>query len=128
MKAIELRIGNWIQDKKDRQIDTLLVAHLGEGLINYWNEEVYQPILLEKDWLLRLGFIHNDDEKLNIFFYGIRVGGSTLSVNPDNGVAWITRNENILNVPGLIKHVHQLQNLYYALTGEELTLKVAPQQ
>jgi hypothetical protein len=127
MKATELRIGNYIQDKKDREITIIQVAHISEGLINYWMESVYQPIKLTDQWLEKLGFYLNDGEDFNHNFYYIPIGGSKLHINPKEGVVWITRDKNIFNNPALIEHVHQIQNLYFALTGKELELQEQPQ-
>jgi hypothetical protein len=76
----------------------------------------FEPIPLTEEWLVKFGFnfsgYNNEDKAL----YKI-----------DDEV-WIVKNivtkQFYLNEYQLeIKHVHQLQNLYFALTNEELTIK-----
>jgi hypothetical protein len=77
----------------------------------------FQPIHLTEEWLLKFGF----DKKVGSqttyfkksyfpFFLHTKAGKWSLSYNNEYD-------------DGEIKHVHQLQNLYFALTGEELTIK-----
>ena len=113
MKANELRIGNLVKKGDEMFMADFLTIRMA---INY------EPIPLTEEWLIKFGFERNDNTKLSDSFYWIMVGRSELHINPDNGVLWIHRNENIFNNPCLVKHVHQIQNLYFALTGEELIL------
>jgi hypothetical protein len=103
MKAQELRIGNYL--KKD-----VVVKIDARSIFDIWEEtKEYQPILLTEEWLLRFGFVSNP--------YQDRYENKSIHVqcNKTRGVTelWIE------NMPH-IKYVHQLQNLYFALTGEEL--------
>ncbi len=103
MKAQELRIGNYL--KKD-----VVVKIDARRIFDIWEEtKEYQPILLTEEWLLRFGFVSNP--------YQDRYENKSIHVqcNKTRGVTelWIE------NMPH-IKYVHQLQNLYFALTGEEL--------
>jgi hypothetical protein len=74
--------------------------------------EVFQPIPLTEEWLFKFGF---------------RKYSSTQF---DKGNFWTIANHNETKHFGMwcnhleiyIKYVHQLQNLYFALTGEELTI------
>ena len=73
----------------------------------------YFPIPLTEEWLVKLGFERND-ECLELEINDISlvwIGYITLNFN---GTYIILNNEII--------YLHQLQNLYFALTGEELTL------
>ena len=122
MKANELRIDNWVESP---------IA--GEAQINdsgiIWQEnrpDHYKPILLTEEWLIKFGFgLHE--------YPGIG-RGKTLYFEVDNikhsVEVYFPRNVNIDVVVSLddkmykhIQYVHQLQNLYFALTGEELTIK-----
>jgi hypothetical protein len=102
MKANELRIGNYIH-------------HLGrvmEVKKTYYVSLILdfcEPIPLTEEWLLKFGF-----EKSS-YYYEIK--GIAISLGEDG--------RTILNGCGEVnaKHcvyVHQLQNLYFALTGKEL--------
>lgn len=134
MKASELRIGNFVglnlKEFPENYFTVFEVANsnmvVQDGLtphgfrdLSYFDAELLEPIPLTEEWLLKFGFV--DD---NGSFYKIPVGGSELFINPENGmVVWIERNNNVFNNPALIEYVHQLQNLYFALTGEELYLR-----
>lgn len=119
MKANELRIGNWVKrttQPEGFQID----SH--SFIVCERNPSMYEPIPLTEEWLVKLGFKKRE---------------LSLSHNTKLYVCLKTENEYFNDGKCLIlaqecpyismpcKYVHQLQNLYFALTGEELTLKDA---
>lgn len=130
MKASELRIGNLLEFSNGIQPTKIVTvgrrffssAAIEKEDGDFEITPYYKEILLTEDWLLKLGFKRNDNTKVSDSFYWIMVGGSEFNINPDNGVVWINRGENIFNNPCLIEYVHQLQNIYYALTGVELSV------
>lgn len=122
MNAKELRIGNLVADASDssnlriiEDKDFYSVHHPIDGVYNLNN---VKGVSLTRDWLVKLGFIlgntpvgfdmlyHRD----NFPFY---VHPSTLQPLNDEGVA-------IADIR--IEYVHQLQNLYFAITGKELII------
>lgn len=123
MKANELRIGNWFIEKDEvKQFDGDFYHLLG-----------CTPIPLTTNWLEKFGFEKNKDNRwmrgksrYAIFYFEYYATGEDNTMwrieyhDKDYG-----RNEyKDCNQWGdIIKHVHQLQNLYFALTGEELTYK-----
>ncbi len=109
MKANELRIGNWIYDAQCQQN-----IQIGTGLHIDNLDPLSKPIPLTEEWLKRFGF----DENLKEF---VKSGISIREEN-NNSVFWVWGFYLGFSHGG-IKHVHQLQNLYFALTGEELELK-----
>ena len=125
MKANELRLGNLIKvggntlDTYQTFIPTLVtLAILNE--IAGENEErpdaelsVFMPIQLTEEWLLKFGFKED----------GTRPDWCDLlsSYNIGNDKIQYLRNESWKCLK--IRYVHQLQNLYFALTGQELTIK-----
>ena len=143
MKANELRIGNKVQACLTREvveIDWLALKHLEDGNIQvagYDNSCVYKPIPLTEEWLLKFGFKkHNsliiDSYSINISKYEnlkelcvtIQFGNEYISIREGESkhptsVDIVT---TLINgdVHGRPFYVHQLQNLYFALTGEEL--------
>lgn len=129
MKATELRIGNWVHiGGKDTQVYELysdvLTTTLDKGMYEYIYG-VVDPIPLTEEWLIKFGF---GRPKNNGSFYWIKLSASLFNINPDNGVVWInTPAGEPFNNPALIEYVHQLQNLYFALTGKELELQEQPQ-
>jgi hypothetical protein len=104
MKATEVRVGNWATNSNGDifQIDT------GAFFLLHQNKEWdIKPIILTEEWLLKLGF------DINIP-YGWFYRGFKLNKN---------FSYELIGDAIKIKYVHQLQNLYFALTGEELTIK-----
>jgi hypothetical protein len=108
MKATELRIGNAVEcEGKIYYIDC------GERIDNAEN---YNPIPLTEEWILKFGFGKSKQPNGHIF-YGNRAFGMRMTKHPNR--------DDIFHLFGyestvVIKHVHQLQNLYFALIGKEL--------
>jgi hypothetical protein len=117
MKASELRIGNlFIEEHSDKIIE---VIGLKKNRItftgNFYGKWQAKPILLTEEWLLKFGFekMENNWKCLDLHFATIsweRLAGLTLSFEKESTY-----------LPH-IKYVHQLQNLHFALTGEELII------
>jgi len=118
MKATELRIGNLAQEITPSHNKTVFVSvehfeQIEDGEIDLF------PIPLTEEWLLKFGinYIHEvaaycDDNCM------ISETNETLDY-------WVfmpfcTNDEDCYIK---IKYVHQLQNLYFALTGKELEVK-----
>ena len=127
MEAKELRIGNFIEDIHYpelilfTEVDLELFAGLYDGTIL---ESDLQPIPLTEKWLLDFGF------QKNAFSFKKKLDDSThfeVSICNDKGLGeyyGVLRQENdILIIPQRTFYLHQLQNLYFALTGQELQLK-----
>ena len=123
MKASELRIGNYhlycVHDELDNPKDYEVVDQIdAQDLV--WlsseageNDTQYKPIPLTEDWLKRFGFalfawgwVKKSENDI-----GFRISYPHLHFQREN--------ENPLK----IQYVHQLQNLYFALTGEDLKLR-----
>jgi hypothetical protein len=128
MKANEVRIGNYI--KFHNTITKVEGFSIWDNLIqsdNFAERELkdFEPIPLTEEWLLRFGF--NKDYKSG--YLGIDVHNSDFVLTePKKMGEW--QNGYVFqftagNVPKFkeIFYVHKLQNLYFALTGEELTIK-----
>ena len=112
MEAKELRIGNWVYNatiKKEMQVYPMMIAQLSmvEG------ESNIEPIPLTEEWLLRFGFEKNGEEWF--------IHENNFELVFDEGKYFYTWDYNWCTSFG-IKYIHQLQNLYFALTGEELQL------
>ena len=112
MKASELRLGNWVEQPNDGV--TRVTAVLNDLQIKTetgYVDKYCSPIPLTEEWLLKFGF---DKHK-------------TTDIYPTFAKQMFNWNDSVLYIIGYgfinhIKHVHQLQNLYFALTGEELEL------
>ena len=123
MKANELRLGNYVYDgekelckiwavHKDRL--TVEIPNDNTTFLGRYKIEYAKPIPLTEEWLLKFGFILNNDD-----YYESRDG--ILCYVEDGKVNMILF--EIGDWETEIDHVHQLQNLYFALTGEELKIE-----
>jgi hypothetical protein len=125
MKANELRIGNYLQGKtRFVQVTKIYSEHaigIGSGDPYYVSGEnpCLTPIPLTEEWLLKFGFLHS----LRLDDFMFKKGNDCFQIQPykegfSNSVLY-----NDMEIVDKLQHFHQLQNLYFALTGEELTIK-----
>ena len=128
MKAQELRVGNYVYDTiANAVVEVVLIRsiHRDDRIITLpsrWNcrIEEFNPISLTEEWLLKLGFNFDDDcGWITDFITGFYM--FELAELSENGYELRVNDE--YNTGCKIKFVHQLQNLYFVLTGEELKTK-----
>ncbi len=127
MKSAELRIGNYLKSEKTEDEYTEVVA-LESDLIMCEDEagllqrnEHLTPIKLTEEWLLKLGFVMELGE-LTLWHDDFLITKSKHTSDIEVIAHQYEFGAEPLVLPH-IKHVHQLQNLYFALCGEELTIK-----
>ena len=112
MLASELRIGNLLED----DIGNIIV--IDEDSLPYivtkWIK-CHHPIPLTEEWLLKFGFYLVEVFDTKIYFIK-SLKQIEIRVYEDGGIDFGTENEWLTE----LKYVHQLQNLYFALTGKEL--------
>ena len=83
---------------------------------------VHSPIPLDRDWLLKLGFIEDENEEL-VFKNDLANIVQTCFMGLwQIKVDMIGKTESISILNEDFLYVHQLQNLCFALTGHELTV------
>lgn len=120
--ANELRIGNYIlcfsskEPSEPTQVVSVLCDSV-ETLNGGGTLDDIDPIPLTEEWLLKFGFVIKNHWALL----------------PNFCLGWITNDNNYqieINIAGVdkwvvkdIQYVHQLQNLYFALTNTELIIK-----
>jgi len=104
MKVTELRIGNWVRFK---HTETPVRVTLGDFVKEYKDEHLddYEPIPLTEEWLKRFEY--------ELIVFDITKGDIGFDF-------WLVPKWSDYSVSVNIEHVHQLQNLYFALTGEEI--------
>tara|TARA_R110000803_G_scaffold122189_1_gene190225 strand:- start:978 stop:1298 length:321 start_codon:yes stop_codon:yes gene_type:complete len=106
MDARELRIGNFIMYSGVVEVNENSIVECVDhptryGAINIINDE----------WLLKFGFTRSDYNHYSLDDFRVEL---------ENQNAWYFGDP----IPSVdINQVHQLQNIYFALTGEELTIK-----
>lgn len=131
MKASDLRLGNYLIDE-DGEIFKVCSIFLNHPLYkdcvfgeNNLVSCIYtiKPISLTEEWLLKFGFIKDDNGNYwidlqthylelvssNEHYYPVYVQVPEMSHEEEQRVSM-----------NRIVYVHQLQNLYFALTGKEL--------
>jgi hypothetical protein len=124
MKATELRIGNLLMYSNNSEIWTVSGIHefgidcFDEIEETYMEYENFEPIPLTEEWLLKLGFVSQplDDKRFIEFKKGL-----TSVVYKDDKIILVYVGIQRVNHNNF-QFFHQLQNLYFALTGEQLVL------
>lgn len=133
IKANELRCGNMVLYKPYGNRDGERVTIAGIlGMKAYFNKytnesgmlHALMPIPLTEEWLAKFGFKRHDEEDCNGYL-AYRPSTAHFSVRlfinyTGHVCAHYSGTAISTNHP---QYVHQLQNLYFALTGEELTIK-----
>jgi len=125
IQANELRIGNWVY--YGQSIRPITAIHESPsrkcvGVDNMLTEfAVIQPIPLTPEILEKAGFTNDGD---NYFSFE----GYTIWFRPDEkecNYGWfLLSSDKTEAYSAAFDHVHQLQNLYFALTGEELKIEL----
>lgn len=141
MQSKDLRIGNYIQNINSKKIERVAsindLGHVkfretesGMKVVVFANINEYEYISINEEWLFNFGFEFKDlvmsqtkwlvKEQKNQWRKEFRIGKYTHSKH------WSFTMECV-SPPTLslidLNYVHELQNLYFALTGEELELK-----
>ena len=107
MKANELRLGNLVLFENRAVIVSAINSEDGNEL------DMYSAIPLTEEWLLKFGFVKSDNygnDEYRINGYSYFRGSFYISDCDECG-------ESVE-----IDFVHELQNLYFALTKKELTI------
>lgn len=135
IKPEELRLGNWVHHKDqwsyrqsdqdfkefDFQWDDRDWYAIGECTMNF---EDVSPILLTEEWLLKVGF----ETSGWLGRWQLQIENNGLIVCSDDFNEWwvysgLGDSDSYGFQGAHLKYVHQLQNLYFALTNKELTIK-----
>lgn len=144
IKAEELRLGNLVEIDNGLLPETKGKPHVVIGIQNrsdkdfpdsdsvislipnerswrnysQWNEYI-KPIPLTEEWLLKFGFFVST--RKNCYYKNWGTNGVELIVH-DYHYKGGFEYELGSNKYKVVEYIHQLQNLYFALTGEELTI------
>ena len=129
MKAQDLRVGNIIEN------GTVIAVHRkyvcvenGDGAMYTAIGDDVLPVALSDEWLKRCGFkIIKENGFSCEDYYKSDVGFSykdfLISKSGDAFFLWIEIDDYSYSYPSCeIKYLHQLQNLYFAMEGEELQI------
>jgi hypothetical protein len=150
MESNELRVGNLVHDYDEELIIVSGISY-GDVYSSKLGETPLariKPIPLTEEWLVKFGFelfhydffdkddpnFEEEDEEESCLVFRIIPKGYKFYYIID---LWVERNDFQVGYMGLddnvndskgvgicnYNYVHQLQNLYFALTGEELNIK-----
>ena len=119
IQAKDLRIGNLISAALyPNAITVESICSSNEDIYNRDTGEIplhsIFPITLSSDWLLKFGFKFSNgfyEMKINFLYIAIMLDNTTLMIEDVH--------EDAINIKSP-EFVHQLQNVFYCLTGEEL--------
>lgn len=115
IQANELRIGNFITCENASGVIKVFYHHIRYAQI--YKDNNYTPIPLTPEWLERCGFTVEkfNGEDACLIHSGKKLFASYFKRSKTLSVDVI--------YPRKLKFLHELQNLYFALTGEELKVK-----
>jgi|688.fasta_scaffold662884_2 hypothetical protein len=119
MKANELRLGNLIYDIPERggkiiSVNKVWIDDDGESL--YF--DLCNPIPLTEEWLIKFGFVKTDEGYITRTW---KENDLNVILTSKHAVVSSAGNFGLVYFKP-IKCVHQLQNLYFTLTGQELEI------
>jgi hypothetical protein len=119
MKASELRIGNWIAHEPTIDDWEEIIVRPGTIIQCEISPDSFMPIPLTEEWLLKFGWELDHESNDLKSFINYKLDLDAINFSP-------SRNEFYYNCwedSKCPKYVHQLQNLYFAFTGEEIVVK-----
>ena len=127
MRVTDVRIGNYLTGQDGHLEDQIVISISGNRIVtqpvgisgSVSTEPISKvdghssakPIEISKEWIERLGF---KDSKLEI--------NSCIDLIYREGTLFLVM-EACYTVLQHIQYIHQLQNLYFSMTGKELSIK-----
>ena len=122
IEAKDLRIGNYYLIVPFAENDAIsLDEQMLKLLFQFGNFDRIKPIPLTEEWLIKFGF----EKKINSEFVQYWSIGKFILYNEYYRMQQYFELSNYYDIVGSskqIEYVHQLQDLFYALTGGELTI------
>jgi hypothetical protein len=129
----ELRVGNLIHGALvGERIEVEVDSITGDGINIVWGHELTDEdwrldqlwgIPLTEEWLLKMGFESIASNVPNLCEQPSFDGQRQFRWDSIDGLAIQTVGSGWMWRIQYIEYVHQLQNLYFSLTGSELTIK-----
>ena len=127
----ELRLGNFLLHKNQGRISMVPCNYVHFDLMDKGDTSSFYPVVLKPEILQKSGFIENKNYPLlpqaREFVLVLPVIGShkneLFGYVKTNGECFIRATVNGAVATNNFFHLHQLQNLFFALTGTELEIK-----
>ena len=125
MEAKNFRIGNLVHELSGENmvigvhvIDAVDIVFIQQEHKKHPNTEYYEFIELSKEWLLKCGGKLEPIQEECDEYINLDMNGWTLTADSSNDFTTLTNN-NFKPV----RYVHELQNLFFAITGQELSIE-----
>ena len=134
MEQNEIRVGNWLNDPRPFNEDTKKFFKMPDN--GYFKAkardievaELFEPIPLTEEILLKCGFKKTEEyyasyeENIDVY----TIGCFDIAFIDNEYKLWFCIEEDPFYSFSWteIKYVHQLQNLYFSLTGQELEINL----
>lgn len=129
MKVNELRIENYVNIEGDvvkvKEIYEKSIYYANGEYESYATEDFIHPIKLTEELLVKIGFVKENEVNrmynnrcVVSYYIGNFYKELVIEVRRENGFY----KNNIVHYD--IKNLHELQNIYYCLTGEELNIEL----
>lgn len=139
----EIRIGNYLKDRNGKILRVDFIEYVENGFDTKFGQKMFvegqevhpmteysdyaEPIKLSEEWLEKFSFVKTDDYIDIVYYEPKDRGNRTYYVCFDHDVISfglrVFRNcTSLLYDDVNLQYVHQFQNLYYALTGIELSV------
>lgn len=128
--ANEIRIGNFFyirESEHAQQVKNIFEDKvLLYGYDKHYNIEQIRPLPISPVFLAQFGFIRSDRRDFDVE-WGIIFNGGDLIIIHEKTLNVSLFSKNDLRGAGLqlehVKYFHQLQNLYFSISGEDLRFK-----
>jgi hypothetical protein len=127
----ELRLNNFILQKINTRISMVRCGPEQLTLLASGNAKDFFPVVLTPDLFLKSGFIENKEYPLLPEAREFKLVIPVLTDNATEFQGYLKNNKecfarlavNKFIASNPVYHLHQLQNLFFALTGEEIFIK-----
>lgn len=131
INASELRLGSLVLHKSNGRISMIPCNYVHFDLLSKGETASFFPVVLKPELLVKCGFVENRDYPLapqsREFILVLPVIGSNKNeiygYVKSNGECFVRATVNGAIVSNNFFHMHQLQNLYFSLTSQELEVK-----
>ena len=128
----ELRLGNYLMQKIQTRIVTAKCGYQHFELMARGEIKDLFPVVLKPELLEKCGFIENKNYALLPDAREFKLVLPVIGNDQNEIQAFVKNNKecfgratiNNLPISNNFYHLHQLQNLYFALTGEELSISL----
>lgn len=127
--STELRIGNWVMPKENienQEVGKVTQVYMNGFTVDYhYPGSWYKPIPLTPEILEKCGLVKTYESRHRTTFDADKYGHGEIGIviyHIMYAGMYFRYYSEVKEIP--CKYVHQLQNLYFALTGEELTVNL----